>query len=362
MTLNWMTRSLFVPILAMATLSACGDNAAPDADFSGPTGFALVSVSNPIDITPDGQTAVFNDLLGSLAGDLYFYTLSTGELKLVTQTGSPFLDFATGVSQNLRVSANYGEPVQAGVWAQATGWTVIPSSFSAGCDPQVGGAWDISTNGQVMVGTEWNNCSVQAMRWTDAGGTWTTQPLELIGASSPDSPNPANNRATVVSGDGQVAAGWAQTALADRRPAVWGPDGLGTFLTSGVTEDCPGEVLATNENGSIMAGIWCQQAFYWTLASGSVILEAGGINAIAANGNLMFGFGAKGATVWTAAAGTRSLQDIAIANGITLPPFFKMNVAKAASTDGTVVIGQGTGYPNVTVSFILKLPVSAYGL
>jgi len=28
----------------------------------------------------------------------------------------------------------------------------------------------------------------------------------------------------------------------------------------------------------------------------------------------------------------------------------------------TVVIGQVTSYPNVAVSFILKLPVSAYGL
>ena len=105
------------------------------------------------------------------------------------------MNFATGVSSDLKVSAIYGDPAATGVWSDATDWVTIPSSFESGCDALVGGAWDISQDGDMMVGFDWNGCSVQAMRWTQAGGTWTAQPLELIGAPFPDSPNPPSNRA-----------------------------------------------------------------------------------------------------------------------------------------------------------------------
>jgi hypothetical protein len=370
MKLFTRARSLFLPALAAAALAACSDSAGPTEQFTGPTGFVLLTASNPIDITPDGQTVVVEDLQGSIENPLYFYTLATGAYTFKTNVGSPFLDFATGVSSDLKVSAIYGEPASTGVWSEATGWVTIPSSFPSGCDVFVGGAWDISNDGHVMVGYDWNGCTVQAMRWTEAGGVWSAQQLELLGASFPDSPNPPSNRATVVSGNGLVAAGWAQTELVDRSPAVWQADGSGQLLVSGVSADTPGEILGINFDGSIMTGTWGGQGFIWTAGTVNFIESLPSNDpfaqttpqAIAANGQLIFGGSGGQAFVWTAGAGTQRLQDIATAAGVVIPQGVVLNTVKAASADGTIIVGQAFNAELRSYSFVLKLPASAFGL
>lgn len=370
MRLNTHARTLLLPALAAAALAACSDSAAPTEKFNGPTGFTLLTASNPIDITPDGQTVVVEDLQGSFDNPLYFYNTTTGAYTKKTLVGDPFMDFATGVSADLRVSANYGNPVVAGVYSEATDWTSIPSSFESGCDAIQGGAWDISEDGKVMVGMDWNGCSPQALRWTETGGAWTGQQLELIGAPYPDSPNPPSNRATVVSGNGLVAAGFAQTAIVDRWPAVWQADGSGSLLASGVSEDTPGEILSINFDGSVMGGVWGGQGFIYRDGAANFIEPLTGNdpfaqtfpNAIAANGSLVFGGSAGQAFVWTAAGSTRKLQDIATDAGIHIPTGVTLTVVKAASADGTIVIGQAINAQLRSYSFVLKLPVSAYGL
>jgi hypothetical protein len=370
MRLNSHARSLFLPALAAAALAACSESAGPTDQFTGPSGFTLLNASNPIDITPDGQTVVVEDLMGDINNPLYFYNVSTGAYTFKTNVGNPFLDFATGVSSDLKVSAITGEPAQTGVWSDATDWVLIPSSFSGGCDALVGGAWDISNDGHVMVGYEWNGCSVQGFRYTEAGGTWSSAPLELLGAPFPDNPNPPSNRATVVSGNGLVAAGWAQTDLVDRWPAVWQADGSGSLLASGVSADTPGEILSINFDGTIMGGVWGGQGFIWNAGTLNFIetLQTNDPfaqtypNAIAANGQLVFGGSGGLAFVWTAAAGTRKLQDIATAAGVEIPQGVVLNTVKAASADGTIVVGQAFNASFRSYSFVLKLPASAYGL
>ncbi len=371
MRLNTHARSLFLPALAAAALAACSDDStAPSDRFTGPTGFTLLQASNPIDITADGRTVVVEDLMGNFNNPLYFYDVESGAYSFKTNVGDPFLDFATAVSSDLKVSAIYGNPAATGVWSEATDWVTIPSGFESGCDALVGGAWDISHAGDVMVGFEWNGCSVQAMRWTQAGGTWTTQPLELIGAPFPDSPNPQSNRATVVSGNGLVAAGWAQTDIVDRWPAVWQADGTGSLLASGVSSDTPGEILGINTDGSILVGTWGGQGFIATAGTVNFIESLPSNDpfantypqAIAANGQLVFGGSGAQAFVWTAGASTRRLQDIATAAGVKIPQGVTLLTVKAASEDGTIVIGQAINAQARTYSYVLKLPVSAYGL
>jgi hypothetical protein len=371
MRLNTHARSLFLPVLAAAALAACSDDStAPSDKFTGTTGFTLLNASNPIDITPDGQTVVVEDLLGTLDNPIYFYNVSTGAYTHKTSPGSPFMNFATGVSGDLKVSALYNEPVVSGVWSEVTDWVSIPSMFDGGCDMNVGGAWDISHDGHTMVGFDWNGCSTQAMRYSEAGGAWTAQQLELIGAPYPDSPSPQSNRATVVSGNGLVAAGWAQTEIVDRSPAVWQADGTGSLLTSGVSSDTPGEVLGINVDGSIMVGTWGGQGFIWNAGTVNFIESLPSNDefantypqAIAANGQLIFGGSGGQAFVWTAGAGTRKLQDIATAAGIEIPQGVVLNTVKAASADGTIVIGQAINAQLRAYSFVLKLPASAYGI
>jgi hypothetical protein len=73
------------------------------------------------------------------------------------------------------------------------------------------------------------------------------------------------------------------------------------------------------------------------------------------------------AIAWTKAAGTRKLQDLVSAQGIVLPTDYHLTSANAASADGTVVLGVATDVdPHlpqpVRHTFVLRMPVSAYGL
>ncbi len=91
-------------------------------------------------------------------------------------------------------------------------------------------------------------------------------------------------------------------------------------------------------------------------------------NAITADGWLIFGGGGSPflsiprAFVWTAAAGMRSLQDIAVENGVTIPEGYLLTNVVAASTDGKILLGVAYDPQGRQVSYVLQLPVSAYGL
>jgi hypothetical protein len=327
----------------------------------------MLDQSMPIDLTPDGSIALLQD--GStLAGDLYFYDLASGDSELQTSVGDALADFATGVSQDGRITALHGVPVQAGVYTDAGGWVDLDSPFKAGCDENIGGAWDVSADGAVTVGFMWNGCAPQAFRATDGD----VELLDLLGSSL--SKNGPVNRATVVSDDGSMAAGFAENDVLDRTPAIWNADGSG-FLLDENDMDAPGEVLSINEDGSVVAGIWGNAGFRWTEQEGRVDL---GIvptalpgdptfpNAMSADGSLVFGgcgsalFGVPVAFVWTAEDGMRALEDIAIANGITLPGTFKLTSVMAASADGSVLLGVAVDETNNQKSFVLELPASAY--
>lgn len=394
--------SLFRVLACVAPLSGCGGaTAAPDAATPLVDGGAIEDASTvdaaspdaaradagtdggsgadirylvqgwPVDLTPDGTLAVVQDP-GSAEGDTYFYDVASGDLSLVTTVGDPARDFATGVSAAGRLSALHGVPIEAGVWTMAGGWVDLESPYATGCDADHAGAWDVSADGTVIVGLAWDGCIPAAMRWTEGTGGITTTTLERLGSTG--SGALPVNRATVVSDDGMVVAGFAQTDMVDRWPAIWRANGT-ALLLPGDVPDAPGEVLSISPDGSVVAGIWNLQGFVWTEAGGVVSLGMlptglGGDstypNAIAADGELIFGgsggFGVTQAFVWTEAAGMRTLEEIVAANGIVLPSGYTLQNVLAASNDGTVILGSaatGTGTP---MSFVLRLPVSAYGL
>jgi hypothetical protein len=89
-------------------------------------------------------------------------------------------------------------------------------------------------------------------------------------------------------------------------------------------------------------------------------------NAIAADGALVFGgsggFGASQAFVWTESAGMRTLEEILAVNEIMLPSGYALSNVLAASNDGTVLLGSAITGTGTQMSFVLRLPVSAYGL
>jgi hypothetical protein len=73
-------------------------------------------------------------------------------------------------------------------------------------------------------------------------------------------------------------------------------------------------------------------------------------------------FGNPVAFVWTQAGGMRPLVDVVTAAGLTIPEGAKLTQVLASSTDGTVILGQATLADFSIVCFVLRLPLSAYGL
>ena len=337
----------------------------------------FIPINTAVDLTPDGSVALLTDL-GT--ADVYLYDTFTHDLSLITSAGDPQRDFVTGISANLRVSALHGDPVQAGLWSDAGGWLDLgrPNS-SGGCGADIAAAWDISADGQVVIGLDWNVCDGEAFRWSDASGVGVFTPMQVLGHVPSGSTSAPTNRATVISDDGAVTAGFAQTVRVDRWPALWDASGSGFLLDAGgvFSSDAPGEVLSISEDGSVVAGIWNLDGFYWSLPTG--VVDIGRLpnalpsdpthpNAIADGGQLIFGgcgdpfLGVPAAFVWTAADGMRPLQDILVASGVDIPSgYFLINVL-ASSTDGSLLLGQAFDASFNQVSFVLTLPISAYGL
>lgn len=335
----------------------------------------FVPIANPVDLTPDGTRALLWDNSSEL-GAAWSFDVATGDTAFEAAVGPTFRDFPTAVSADFDVTALYGEPVAAGVWSRGTGWRDLGSAFPEGCgldmnEPtagDIGGAWDISADGSVVVGLSWDGCRTEAFRWTPAGFAVLASPE---GAAELHS-----NRATVVSDDGRVAAGFAQTDLVDRWPAVWDADGLGRLLeTELFPADAPGEVLAISADGRVLAGTWNQRAFLWSEADG--VVDLGTLpdadpsdqlyaNAVAAGGQLVFGsegglFSGPVAWFWTRAGGVQALQPLLASLGLEVPDGVVLTNVLAASDDGAVIIGSALDATFAQLTFVLELPISAYG-
>jgi uncharacterized membrane protein len=364
-------------ILLACTTVGCGDNGTvagsrPDLDAAveeplPQPALRFYPYIQPIDITPDGRTALFGDI-STLDGRLWFVDTVKDVTENRTNVGDPLRTMATGISQTGAVSALHGEPVRAGVWTAATGWADLPTPHAAWCGEDIGGAWDISADGTVVVGVTWNGCSVEAFRSTESGMTRLAVLGERDGAVAPP-----DNRATVVSDDGSTVAGFAMTAIVDRAPAVWTANGNGSLLER-VADDSPGEVLSINANGSVLAGLDGNDGVVWsgttkmTIPRFDTLLPFDPVfpNAMNAAGTVIFGgqgsafFGTPEAFIWSEASGVRRISDLALAAGLEIPAgVYLMNIT-GASADGTVLIGTSRNVDTFTDNvFTLRLPAAS---
>lgn len=320
----------------------------------------------PVDLAPAGNLALVQSLV-SLEGEIFF--IDTTEMKLGSQTtlGDASKDLATGLSAGGVVSALHGVPVEAGIWSAATDWVDLPSPYAEGCDQDNGGAFDLSDDGSVVVGLMWEGCEPAAFRWTETTGV---TPLERLGDGGGSL---AVNRATVVSGDGQVTAGFAENNGLDRNPAWWSADGSGALLETGETE-LTGEVLAIDQDGSVMAGLLGYDGFVWDGAAVSLLgrlegyLATDGVypNALSYDGSLAFGamgdefFSVPSAFVWSEDEGMRALQPLVEAAGIDLEGHTLTNVL-AVSDDGAVLLGRAYDADFEIETFVLRIDPDAYG-
>lgn len=368
-------RTLLLSSLVLAALSACSndDNNAPPPPEVEPS-LTFVNVFQPVDVTPDGSIALLQQY--NATGEFYYYRPATGSLEFVGEVGDGSLSAITGITADGRVTGFYftTDSIRAGLWSLAGGWEELANTvFNVGCDFNVASAWDATADGSTVVGMLWDGCRVAAGNWNTVTGTNTM--MQRLGANWSPEMAP-DNRASAIADDGSLSGGWASTELAGRFPALWRQDGTG-FLLEGLPPENGGEVMAISADGSMAAGYWGGDAFYWTQATGAVsigYLESedsfGGAiaNAIAADNRLIFGvsgspfWGTPQTFVWTQAAGMRPLVDVITEAGLTIPEGTSLTNVIAASTDGTVVLGQAMDADFNVISFVLVLPESAYGL
>ena len=359
----------------------------PDADGTEPEVEAvrLFELETPVALTPDGRTAL---LWTYTTGEFALADTVTGEVASKGTVGEPQRNVPTALSPALHVTALHGEPVQGGLWSEAAGWRDLGTLFDPGCinDPgppvlgDLSSAWDVSDDGRVVVGMAWDGCTAtQAFRWTDGDGGGVMTGLAVLGKVMEGSGQKAPyNRATVVSADGRVAAGFAQNGAVDRSPALWNEDGTG-FLLDPTDETNPGEVKAINADGTLVAGDWSGKGFTWTAGDGVVRFAAASeadsllVNAMTADGARLFGTVQTfdpdllqmtyRAYVWSPHDGVRLLDEVATASGLALPEGSTLINVLSVSSDGRVILGTLTlpnpdpmGWP-LQKSVVLRLPL-----
>lgn len=377
------------PLLFALALSGCGDNLAgapdaggadarrPDAAPPGP-GMVFVDYTFQVDVSPDGQTALFQAFTPEGEGQVVLYDTVESVGRVVTTIVDPGVNVVTGVSDTQVISAYNGVPVDAATWDATRGWVAADVVYDPGCDPNRSGAFDISGDGTVTTGLLWHGCVVEAYRRTDVGGVATTVPLQLLG--TPSDGRSRSNRGSVISDDGQVIAGFAANGTLDRTPALWRADGTGYLLAPALDganpDDAPADPLSINGDGTVIAGKQDRDAWRWTAATGLTILprpaDADGLakiyaTAMNAAGDVIFGgigdsfgFSTPVAFVWTEATGMRPLIDIVRASGIVLPAGWSLGSVQGASADGTVLIGAAMDPDFNAKSFVLRLPPGVY--
>ncbi len=141
----------------------------------------------------------------------------------------------------------------AGLWRTGdTSWTSLGSLPNALNCPSRSDSYDVSADGSTVVGLSWDGCSGRGFRWTEATGMEQLQPLANGG-----------NRASVVSADGTVIAGFAQGSFS-RTPATWDGTTLTGELLDPPNGDALGEITGISDDGSVLLGIWNGDATRWT--------------------------------------------------------------------------------------------------
>ena len=310
----------------------------------------IPSGSYVIDMTPDGSIVV-----GNGAGGGFYWRWRTDPAP--TFIGG---NEVTGVSDDGSVLVGcIDDPITgdevAGRWTAATGWQslgFLPNALSC---PSRSNAYDVSGDGETVVGLSWDGCNGRAFLWTQATGM---QELQVLANQ--------RNRATTISGDGTTIAGFGQGNVS-RTPAYWADDLTGSIIDI----DSVGEVYGLTEDGGLSVGIFEGSAFY--RPAGGLITEIGTLNAgwsgnaydVSEDGDTIVGFDnqqfSREAWIWHSADGIVSVQDRLAALGLTVPTVL---TALACSDDGRVVAGaydDGSFFGGAYVADLTEAPWTNLG-
>lgn len=317
----------------------------------------------PTNLRVSGMSADGQRFVASNGLDLYVLELSTG---VWTSTGAGALGSSNPkiATSAVLVAANQPDTTSGtgsipSRWNGATGvWTNLGGlgSTSSG---STGTAYDISADGQTVVGLGWvTPGEAHAFRWTVSGGMADLTP----GAGY-------SSRANAVSNDGLTVVGWQATN--GRRATRW-LNGVQTFLGS-LDPSNPqfgtSEALAVSASGAVIVGGSANFAFRWTHAGGMQNLGRllGASNAqalgVSADGETVVGWSGTNsldsrAVVWRPEFGATvvDLANLLVSLGETSAGLWTLRTAVDVSDDGTVIAGWGVNPNGETQSFRATLP------
>ncbi len=240
----------------------------------------------------------------------------------------------------------------AGIWRESTGvWESLGYLPNALECPSRSSGYELSADGTVACGLSWDGCNARAFRWTQAGGM---QEMEYLVNG--------NARASVMSADGSVLAGFTQGNV-DRTPAVWSADGNGIAFNAAAQ----GEIFGIDDTGTVMLGQyydantpgfallgtkWTSDGVGgWTrelIGAGALLPGWGGVPQDIANDGTIVGFDilVGNRRAWIQPKGVGPLIELISyieSHGGDVPDGVALEVAQAISADGRFIIGHGFG-------------------
>lgn len=203
---------LSLSILVCATLSICAGAAnAQDATITILEDPQIYGVTAAWDVTPDGSMVV-----GVSEGRVFRYTQSGGVEIMSPQDYQHTAKATVSDDGSVLVSTveDPGGIFSPAYWTQATGWVTVGGiPGQPALDGQYGSGWDVSGDGEKMVGLAWDgtNGKAEAFQWTEATG--------VVGLGRPAD---RSSRASVISADGHVIGGFYEDPTTGcRRPVRW---------------------------------------------------------------------------------------------------------------------------------------------
>ncbi len=285
---------------------------------------------NASDLTPDGKHVV-----GMLdGGGGYLWSQADGYTDLGGLGAVAVSDDGTIILGS--IADEMAMDSVAAIWTAEDGWQSIGTLENPDvCGGGLSSPYDLSGDGSVAVGLGWQDgCNAYAFRWTPGNGMVA---MELLGDGA--------NRASAVSGDGNLLGGFAQGSF-DRTPAIWSADGSGQLLDP-PNGDVRGEVAGISDDGTTLLGEWNNKAF--KLVEGEEIELFGTINRdwigtavdIADDGTIV-GYDRLQLALlaWIRPNGgpTVSLREYLMERGVMeLPP--NLDACQAISANGNIIIG-----------------------
>ena len=235
-------------------------------------------------------------------------------------------------------------------------------SFGSSCDAEASGGWNISGDGDTVVGLAWEpGCQARAFRWRADSGMVSLGTLFFFKPT----------RANACNHDGSIIVGWNDNYTGFRQAAVW-TDGVEQVLFGPNNVRLP-EAGCVSSDGVWVGGIGSSslgdEAWRWSEATGYQSLGPvqipgfkGYVTALSGDGSIalcFFRFPAPPATsgegyLWFADTGFVPLEDYAISQGVDVPPDVRFALPLGMSPDGRNIVGRART-KNGDQAFILRL-------